>query len=195
MTYQVITATKSGQTTKVTYISTSTRSGDIGPTPVWKCQGKACDKGGGCLIPIFCADRDGGGGGAWGLCCGWNPPKPPGGGPPQPGGPRPGPPPPDDDPGDNKSDQDKSTKSHHTDQTSKSKSTSKSTTTTSSGGNSPPVITPIDDPYAWDGNKNWLEDQQSALDALATEGLKGTGSSMSMYPELSPAYALSGELS
>jgi hypothetical protein len=75
---KVITVSSSGKASSVTYTSTYTSSGSIGPTPAWMCLGPLCDSGGGCLIPIFCAARAGAGalgdvGPSWGLCCGWEP--------------------------------------------------------------------------------------------------------------------------
>lgn len=74
----------------MTYVSTSTSSGTIGPTGAWMCQGDLCDIASSCIIPIFCSNK-GGSGASWGLCCGWEPIEPDGQSPPA-GGPSPGPP-------------------------------------------------------------------------------------------------------
>lgn len=87
---QIIGVTQSGKTSSVTYVSTSTSSGDIRPTGAWMCQGPLCDTSSGCIIPLFCASESGSGA-SWGLCCGWAPDLPNGQSPPA-GGPYPPPP-------------------------------------------------------------------------------------------------------
>ncbi|KAB8346225.1 hypothetical protein FH972_023270 [Carpinus fangiana] len=199
----VISVTKSGSTTPVTYIGTQTSSQGGKPTPAWMCTGPLCDTGSGCLVPIFCPNHDGSGS-SWGLCCNWNPIPPPGGSI-SPNGPEPAPPGPSDPtPSGTQTGTQSSTNTDSssscsetktasscaitvsvftpTSQTTVSTSTITGTcstttgcsvtdtkvTTTKTSDKDSATVTPIFHIYDWDGDSNWLDEQESLIEAAAS---------------------------